>query len=323
MFYSSAKILFTYCMICFFVACVPAHVSEISSFNEHQVVIGSSDTFIKRSLSTDTRIKDDKGSEFCTLYSHNIYGLTSAPVDAGLHLKINIADFMEKGCGFSEGYVFKSHLVEELPENIGVSSPNPKRDIYLFEGVKPVVIGTVRASELSPSVKAFLDTIAAAEGTSNTGTQCGLSDDGYGSMYRCFADTTRVFTNYNDHPRKKFLTPWGKFSDAAGRYQYLASTWDDVSEKLGLSDFSPANQDRGAANYLLGFRGAKSNVEAIGPSNRWQFNTALDKVACEWASIPRISDSPWAKKGGCHSQPIHSSDALWQVYKAAYRLYSL
>jgi muramidase (phage lysozyme) len=38
----------------------------------------------------------------------------------------------------------------------------------------------------------------------------------------------------------------GGTSTAAGRYQFTSGTWQDVSTALGLKDFSPASQDRGA-----------------------------------------------------------------------------
>lgn len=202
------------------------------------------------------------------------------------------------------------------------TSSTSKSKIILFEGTKRVVIGAVQAHELSPSIKAFLDMIAAAEGTSNVNTPCGNANNGYGSLYRCFAQPERVFSNYSDHPRKEFYTPWGSLSDAAGRYQFLASTWNDVKRQLGLPDFSPASQDRGAANYLLKFRYAYNTVQKIGADQEWIFRQALDKVACEWASIPKARDSAYAKYGGCHDQPIHAPADLWHVYKEAYKIYA-
>ena len=58
------------------------------------------------------------------------------------------------------------------------------------------------------------------------------------------------FDGYGDHPRiKELITSGpnaGKTSDAAGRYQFLSSTWDTEKAKLGLKDFSPASQDKAA-----------------------------------------------------------------------------
>lgn len=39
----------------------------------------------------------------------------------------------------------------------------------------------------------------------------------------------------------------GKNSTAAGKYQFIKSTWDEAAKALGLTDFSPASQDKAAA----------------------------------------------------------------------------
>ena len=59
-----------------------------------------------------------------------------------------------------------------------------------------------------------------------------------------------TFNGFDDHPRvRQMITTGpnaGKYSDAAGRYQFLSSTWDQERAKLGLTNFSPASQDKAA-----------------------------------------------------------------------------
>ena len=89
---------------------------------------------------------------------------------------------------------------------------------------------------LKPAERGLLDTIASGESPDyNTITSGGGKFDGY-----------------NDHPRKR-VRGNGVNSDAAGRYQFLSSTWDGVVKKFNaenpndpITDFSPRNQDRAA-----------------------------------------------------------------------------
>src|SRR5690606_26721890 len=85
------------------------------------------------------------------------------------------------------------------------------------------------------------------------------------------------------HPnvKKEFTQTDGKKNSttAAGRYQFLKGTWDSVSKKYGLTDFSPKNQDLAAVALILG-RGA------LGDVIKGDFTKAVGKLGGEWASLP-------------------------------------
>jgi muramidase (phage lysozyme) len=122
--------------------------------------------------------------------------------------------------------------------------------------------GGTADTSMNPYRRAFLDTLAYAEGTAN------YPNTGYNTMF-----TGKQFSGYKDHPRKIQVS--GRYrSDAAGRYQFLSTTWDG----LGLPDFSPSNQDKGALKLL-----APHVLQAI---DKGDFATAFHGARKTWASLP-------------------------------------
>lgn len=67
-----------------------------------------------------------------------------------------------------------------------------------------------------------------------------------GGAYNIITSGGGTFTSYADHPRKYVPLAAGQTSSAAGRYQFIGSTWDEAAAALGLTSFSPENQDRAA-----------------------------------------------------------------------------
>lgn len=112
-----------------------------------------------------------------------------------------------------------------------------------------------------PQVRAALDTIAWAEG----GT----------SYYTLFGGGT--FSG-SQHPNRP-VRAGGYTSTAAGRYQFLYSTWIEIKNRLGLADFSPANQDIAALD-LINQRGQLSKLL------NGDFQGMLRGLGCAWAALP-------------------------------------
>ena len=124
----------------------------------------------------------------------------------------------------------------------------------------------VNASMLQNSnVKAFLLMIRKGEGT--------LGANGYKMLFG-----GQLFASYADHPRI-IVKKSGYTSSAAGAYQFLSKTWDETANVMGLTDFSPLNQDLGALGRIA-IRGALDDVLA------GRFELAVKKCAKEWASLP-------------------------------------
>lgn len=120
----------------------------------------------------------------------------------------------------------------------------------------------------NPNVRKFLDLIAQAEGVKH----------GYNTMFG-----NERFGNLSAHPnvRKAFKQTDGQtnYTTAAGRYQFLNSTWNNLAKRYGFRDFSPQAQDLGAIALIAG-RGALDDVV----KGNWQ--AAIQKTGKEWASLP-------------------------------------
>lgn len=117
-----------------------------------------------------------------------------------------------------------------------------------------------------PEIRAWLDTIAWAEGTSGV--------DGYRTQF-----TGAKFSG-TGHPRQVLCS--GVCSDAAGRYQFLSTTWDAVRSQLGLpDDMAPINQDRAAVKLI-----ANRGVLAAAQAGLSGVDAALEELSYEWASLP-------------------------------------
>lgn len=131
-----------------------------------------------------------------------------------------------------------------------------------------------RAEQLlqNPRVRVYLDTVAASEGTA------GRSGGGYRTVFG-----GGELTDLSQHPnqRNKYQDRSGKLgtSTAAGRYQFLHGTWKDVSNTLGLKDFSPQSQDL-AAVYLMMRAGAIDDILNDRP------DAAIRKLNGTWTSLP-------------------------------------
>jgi muramidase (phage lysozyme) len=121
----------------------------------------------------------------------------------------------------------------------------------------------------NPNVRNMLELIAKAEGTTEHGHNTAFGGSRFDSL--------------TDHPRylKPFKQTDGKtnYTSAAGKYQFLSNTWDEVSGKLGLSDFGGQNQDVGAV-YLIDRAGALPEVL------NGDYKGAANKLGKVWASLP-------------------------------------
>ncbi|EHJ91095.1 Lysozyme [Vreelandella boliviensis LC1] len=119
---------------------------------------------------------------------------------------------------------------------------------------------------------AFLDTLAHAEGTTRFGFQ-----DGYNVLVG-----GKISNSYDNHPRQLVWLPSYQInSSAAGRYQFLTSTWDDLVERFGIADFTPASQDLGAVQLIR-------ECKALSLIHDGRIRDAIHACRNIWASLSYI-----------------------------------
>jgi lysozyme len=136
------------------------------------------------------------------------------------------------------------------------------------------------------NLRAFLIMIQYSEGT--------LGKDAYRKLFG-----GGLFTDFSKHPDTP-VTRGSLTSTAAGAYQILFKTWQEIQQKLRLQDFSPSSQDK-AAIELIKRRKALEDVLA------GRFSQAIEKCKKEWASLP----------GAGYNQRERSANSLLSVYKIA------
>jgi muramidase (phage lysozyme) len=192
---------------------------------------------------------------------------------------------------------------KRLPEVAALNSPEPKKDT--IEGDRMPAPATMNSPEPKEDskehiisrdlrVKAFLDTIATAEGTA--------TPDGYRTQY-----TGTKFVSFSDHPRElKCGRRYRKklCSDAAGRYQFLSTTWDRFAKKFGVKDFSPHNQDLMAIELIR-------EKDALGDVEAGRLEPAVRKLAYIWPSFRRF--------GGTVESSLPKLEAMYQKNLGIYR----
>lgn len=138
---------------------------------------------------------------------------------------------------------------------------------------------------ISSNMRAFINMIAACEGTANAG--------GYATLYGSRPGNIKTFDGWADHPRlaQRISTTDRRWTSAAGLLQWMAispipgggstrlDTWDRMQKKLNLPDFSPESQDRAAVELFREFD-ALADIEA------GRVLQAARKLKSQWASLP-------------------------------------
>jgi murein DD-endopeptidase MepM/ murein hydrolase activator NlpD/muramidase (phage lysozyme) len=133
------------------------------------------------------------------------------------------------------------------------------------------------------NIRAMLNVIASCEG----------------ATYNTIVTYKKLYS-YADHPRQYQRSV---NSDAAGRYQFISTTWDSYKRFAGATDFSPHNQDLVA--IVLIHRKQFALKEVLSGN----IEAAMNKLSHEWASLP-----PWrySKQGVCTLSDVKKKFAAFK-----------
>jgi muramidase (phage lysozyme) len=156
------------------------------------------------------------------------------------------------------------------------SSAVPQAQVQPWEKDWKSNVDTSTTTNTSSNVKKYLDVLGEAEGA------------GYNTIVG-----GSTFSDFSKHPGVVGVKTKEGPSTAAGKYQITKTTYDDIANKLGITDFSPESQDK-IALELIRRNGALEDIEA------GNYDAATKKLGKTWASLP---SSPY-------SQPKRSEEWL-------------
>ena len=237
----------------------------------------TSDTVFKTSTAQSSTLAD---SEMCSFSKGTKIKGSSYKINVKGHWGVHIPS---SSCHFKNGYFYLGHIKADGrdPSSGGTQPGTPP------SGRVPVA-GSPRSAVLSM--------IGWAEGT----TTIRSSDNGYNVKFG-----GSLFSSYQRFPAG-CIRFGNTCSTAAGRYQFLDNVWTEVMGRN--STIYPADQDTAAIKRMRTMRRFRNHDQKLSYS---QFLAMLDKISCEWASLPN------SRGRSCYpGQPKKSISALWAQYNS-------
>lgn len=193
---------------------------------------------------------------------------------------------------------------------LGLAEQEPQAVLSALSGSSEVY-----ATDLPPLAQKFLGTIAAKESGGKYNVR-------YGG-----ASGPQTFDSYADHPRQfSTITSGphaGQKSSASGKYQFTAGTWDRAAKALGLTDFTPASQDRAA--WWLAQQDYKSNTGRDLTADLQTGETARVRAGLKgtWEAFAKMNDAQFAQlvaTGGGAMNKGKTGDPILDALPAAQRM---
>ncbi|SOC92470.1 Muramidase (phage lambda lysozyme) [Rhizobium sp. AN5] len=181
----------------------------------------------------------------------------------------------------------------------------PQNNLVLLEKLKPDLAKAVSADAIHFNASNPASGQFAAQGMSRDtyallSVIAGTESPGYDVM-----NGGQRIKDFAAHPG--FIGAGGT-TTASGRYQFVKGTWKMAAEALGLTDFSPANQDRAAAwlaaKDYRSRTGRDINAD-IAAGNYAAVNAGLGST---WEGLAKLSDADFAKRmASARSAPLKVS----------------
>ena len=111
------------------------------------------------------------------------------------------------------------------------------------------------------------------------------------------------FDDYSKHPDRVIRSPGGYASAAAGAYQFMPGTYQEIAQKLGLKDFSPESQDLAMLYKVRQRLLPAGGLAAL--SKEGKLTPSLQAyLAPEWASFPTEEGTSY------YGQPVKPSSQI-------------
>lgn len=251
-------------------------VSDIdTSGNENELAVNElvreGEVLVVTATALNLRASGSTSASILTVLPNG--SLVTTIADSGTDGWVNVTT----GTG-TEGWVFGRYVVREDATSGEVTTAGGTCEPARANGV------------ISRYQQALHDSIAFAEGTEN------YSQDGYNVMF-----SFRLMNSCGQHPNR-CLSFGSTCSTAAGRYQFLTSTWNSVKRARNLGSFEPENQERAAAYLISTTR--RVSVPQTRPMTSAEFSNAMSKLSYEWASLPP----------GRYGQPSKTSSQMRTKY---------
>lgn len=151
-----------------------------------------------------------------------------------------------------------------------------------------------------PNRQIFLALIRWAEGTDKN-LESKVAE-GYNLLFGY-----ETFEDFSKHPKRR-IKKGGIVSSAAGAYQIMDFSWDEIMKSYWLPDFSPASQDQACLWLIHKKRKALDKVDSL------DLNGFLKKCSYEWASLPF---SPYGQPTKTLAQTQAAFETLKKVWLSA------